>query len=49
MIFLFILKHNFPKDGQKSYTKPCQIIHVIPMNEICAWKYIFLKQIWQIK
>jgi len=23
----------FPKNGQKSYVKPCKIIHVIFMNE----------------
>ncbi len=30
----FILKVQFPKDGIFFYTKPCQMIHVIPMNEI---------------
>ncbi len=28
-----LLNLQFPKDGQQFYTKPCQMIHVIPINE----------------
>ncbi len=30
---LFYFNVQFPKDGQTFYTKPCQMIHVIFMNE----------------
>ncbi len=32
IIIYFILKVKFPQNWLKFYTKPCQMIHVIPMQ-----------------